>query len=221
MHDRVIEIHDSFSIPLFVVKLEGLTEELKLKDKIEKEFIENIYDHSECCPSRDYEHEPWLIAQTNPNLHEKIEFAAFKMEMIKAVSCISRDLMKYDKNYLVDVTGMWGCKQRPKASLHLHSHHNNIFSGVFYPEEDNDFPHIRFKKPFNSEFLPTVSEANIYNSGFYFGAKPSKDNLIIFPSWLEHEVPANFSNKDRLSISFNAMLRGKFQDEISYQSAHF
>jgi len=203
MHDRVIEIHDSFAIPLFVVKLEGLTEELKLKDKLEKAFIENIYDHSKCCPSRDHKHEPWIIEQTNPNLHEKIEFAAFKMEMIKAVSCISRDLMKYDKNYLVDVTGMWGCKQRPKASLHLHSHHNNIFSGVFYPEEDNDFPHIRFKKPFNSEFLPTVSEANIYNSGFYFGAKPSKDNLIIFPSWLEHEVPVNFSNKDRLSISYN------------------
>ena len=221
MGDRIIEIHDSFAIPLFIVKLEGLTDELKLKDKLEKEFSENLYDHSICCPDRDYDHEPWLVSQTNPNLHEKVEFATFKMEMIKAVSCISKDLMKYDENYLMDVTGMWGCKQTPKSSLHLHSHHNNIFSGVFYPEENEDFPNIRFRKPFHQEFLPTVSEPNIYNNGFYFGAKPDKDNLLVFPSWLEHEVPVNFSNKDRLSISFNVMLRGKFQDEISYQSAHF
>ena len=40
MTDKVIEIHDSFSVPLFVVKLNGLTDELNLKDKLEKEFVE-------------------------------------------------------------------------------------------------------------------------------------------------------------------------------------
>ena len=29
--------------------------------------------------------------------------------------------------------------------------------------------------------------------------------LIIFPAWLSHGVPANRSNRDRISVSFNIM----------------
>ena len=45
-----------------------------------------------------------------------------------------------------------------------------------------------------------------------------KNTLLIFPSWLNHKVGINNSDKDRLSISFNVMLRGRYEHITSLQS---
>jgi uncharacterized protein (TIGR02466 family) len=37
---------------------------------------------------------------------------------------------------------------------------------------------------------------------FYF-LKPQVGQIVLFESWLRHEVPANKSTKDRISVSFN------------------
>ena len=46
-----------------------------------------------------------------------------------------------------------------------------------------------------------------------------KDKLIIFPSWLTHFVPTNKTKINRISISFNVMLRGTVGDSNVLQSA--
>jgi uncharacterized protein (TIGR02466 family) len=33
--------------------------------------------------------------------------------------------------------------------------------------------------------------------------QPQEGHLVLFESWLRHEVPANQSDKERISISFN------------------
>ena len=46
--------------------------------------------------------------------------------------------------------------------------------------------------------------------------KPIENRLIIFPSWLQHYVHSVNSNKNRTSISFNIMLKGKDFEKTNY-----
>ena len=188
----------------------GITDDLKIKDLLEKELSEN----------KKREVGPWSVEQTNANLHKKKEFEPFCRVISAKMYSISKDIMEYDENYFMDITAMWGNRQPKGAFFRMHSHHNNIFSGVFYPDENKDFPKISFHRPFRSDFAPTVSKSNTYNGGLS-GMECKKDLLIIFPSWLNHNIPVNTSDKDRLSISFNVMFRGIFGETTSNQSTLF
>ena len=50
-----------------------------------------------------------------------------------------------------------------------------------------------------------VVEYNGFNSESW-RITPAENNLIIFPSWLEHFTNPNESGEDRISISFNIEL---------------
>ena len=36
--------------------------------------------------------------------------------------------------------------------------------------------------------------------------RPEEGRMYVFPSWLEHGVEANQSDRDRVSISFNVLI---------------
>lgn len=104
-----------------------------------------------------------------------------------------------------DISGM-GITQswvsiKDTAQRHLaHTHPNSLISGVFYfddsetpitfTEEDKDF--LMVKR--NPEIAP-------YNQ---YHVHPMKYGVILFPSWLEHEVTVNNDVK-RSSLSFNSV----------------
>ena len=137
-----------------------------------------------------------------------------------SVSNISEKIMEFDQGYSTEITSMWGNRQSHLAHFRRHTHHNSLFSGVFYPDENKEFPPITFYRPFYTDFAPTVSKSNRYNGGTSRMVS-KKDHLIVFPSWLPHDIPVNSSKQDRLSISFNVMMRGKYQEDRTNQSTIF
>ena len=210
-----IQTHDIFKIPVFVTYLEGITDALQLMELLKKEFENNKFkEHLDKVPINQ-----WNIKQTRSNLHKKKEFEPFCRAISDVVHSISMDIMEYEE-YFVDITAMWGNRQSKGASFRTHTHHNNVFSGVFYPHEDKEFPPITFEKPFRNDFAPTVAKSNSYNGGISkFPCK--KDCLIVFPAWMLHNIPTNVCDKDRYSISFNVMLRGTFGFVNANQSTLF
>ena len=104
---------------------------------------------------------------------------------------------------------MWGNIQRPNTHFRRHSHYNNMFSGVFYLNENENFPNIMFWRPEEQSVDPKKVEFNPFNQGSYF-QETKKDTLIMFPAWLQHSVDLNETDKDRINISFNVMLRGDY-----------
>ena len=67
---------------------------------------------------------------------------------------------------------------------------------------------------------PQQKRYTIYNSTRH--SLPARVNrMILFPSWLSHFVPINYSKSDRISIAFNAMLKGKVGEPTNFQSANF
>ena len=211
-----IQTHDIFKIPVFVTYLSGITDALQLMELLKKEFENNKFkEHLDKVPINQ-----WNIKQTRSNLHKKKEFEPFCRVISDVVHSVIKDIMEYDENYFVDFTAMWGNRQSKGTFFRSHAHPNNVFGGVFYPNEGKDFPPITFERPFRNDFAPTVAKSNTYNGGISkFPCK--KDNLIVFPAWLEHNIPVNPSDEDRYSISFNIMLRGIFGWAGSNQSTLF
>ena len=44
-----------------------------------------------------------------------------------------------------------------------------------------------------------------YDSKTHFKIFPQENMLLMFPSWLEHDVEPNKSKKERIAISFNIL----------------
>ena len=197
--------------------MDGISDELGLERIVRDNIIE--FDISR-------EHLPWqspdiVPLQTKEDLYTLEELNPL-MELIGEASYnVAVQSFKYDPTYTVNFTSVWGNIQRQGNVMHEHSHSNNIFSGVFYINANEKHPPLQIHKPdYGVGFSPTVIEENPINNGAVY-YRPSKDSLIIFPSYLRHSVSTNIIEEDRISIAFNIMLRGRFDNPSSNQSVVF
>ena len=81
-------------------------------------------------------------------------------------------------------------------SGHIHPH--SILSGTLYIEVPNGSGAIRFEDP----RLPLMMTAPT-RSDMFVTVEPKPGLLLMWESWLRHEVLAGTGRGDRLSISFN------------------
>lgn len=110
----------------------------------------------------------------------------------------------------LNITSSWVAFTGDNQAHHIHSHPNSFLSGVFYLSTDNDS--IIFRNP-HASLLNTwdiYSEKPITNFIAQTWELPVEDmTLLIFPSWLEHEV--NFrppKESLRISLAFNTFPSG-------------
>lgn len=93
----------------------------------------------------------------------------------------------------------------PGASNRIHVHPNSHLSGVYYvslkaPEcgsiffRDPRTAATMLRPPITKETHFTASEVRM---------RPEEGRMYVFPSWLEHGVEPNQSDRDRVSMSFN------------------
>jgi uncharacterized protein (TIGR02466 family) len=194
----MIEVHPIFQTPIFVYDLKGMTDAHGLDTYVKK-----------CCDETPGKFGSREVVQSRYDLNKDVRVAPLRQAIQDITTTIARDVYKYSPSYVVEITSMWGNIQRPGAMFRSHVHHNNIFSGVFYLNEDADFPPITFWRPVETTLDPRKVDYNIFNQGSF--ARPvRKDHLIIFPAWLHHSVDINNTTKDRLGVSFNVMLRGDY-----------
>lgn len=218
MSEIVNPINSLFAVPVFGIEYSGISDSLGL---------ENIV--SELCNENDkkdprYSRESWQIRQTGGAIHKDKRLEPLCERIVSTVNDISSNVIKYDPNYEVEIVSMWGNIQGPGASLHKHAHHNSVFAGAIYvneiDDEDGKFPAIQFSRPWKTQFKPSITEDNIYNFAEAW-ITIKKDLVVIFPAWLEHQVERNLTDKNRFSIAFNIMLRGRFGDENDLESVLF
>ena len=153
-----------------------------------------------------------LIIQTPDNLFIDIPKFANSIGIITEKICENLNY-KYEN---IEMTGMWANKL-VKGEVHPpHTHSNNIFSGVYYLEGGSQ---IQFfdPRPQASVLHPNLKYSNFDNSGM-IGFNSSKGYGLIFPSWLQHWV--NTTDKTRISISWNILLRGDYGQPNTLQNSH-
>lgn len=86
---------------------------------------------------------------------------------------------------------------------HIHPH--SAISGTYYVDVPKGASALKFEDPRLVMMMaapPKKKTAPRESQPFIYVA-PKAGELILFESWLRHEVPPNAARKDRISISFN------------------
>lgn len=92
----------------------------------------------------------------------------------------------------------WTNVNAPGSRNVMHSHEKSHFSCVYYLESTNTGA-LRLVNPAN--LLASCNPLAAFTRDFTL--HPVDGDLILWPSWVPHEVEPNFSNKNRINITFD------------------
>jgi len=88
-----------------------------------------------------------------------------------------------------------------------HIHPNAVLAGVYYINVPKNSGTINFKHPSNNvieyDWEPHLMEKYTPHNSPAWNVTPKENKLLLFPGWLPHLVTPNFSQEERISISFN------------------
>jgi uncharacterized protein (TIGR02466 family) len=105
----------------------------------------------------------------------------------------------------IRMTDCWVNIMPPSAAHSLHLHPLSFVSGTYYVATPKGCPGLKFEDPRLDRFmaapprLPGARKAN--RAHVTYPAQAGQ--LILFESWLRHEVAQNRVDAERISISFN------------------
>ena len=153
---------------------------------------------------------------TEDDLHTISYFAKFRDEILNVNKTYMDDLkFKYDK---LEITGMWANKLQFGAAHPPHTHSNNFLSGVYYLKASGKTAPIQFFDPrAQANVLRPRNEPTWDNSSMLqFNSVTGMG--FIFPAWLMHWVPP--TQEERISISWNIIVRGNYGEANTLQNAY-
>ncbi len=94
----------------------------------------------------------------------------------------------------------------PTDVIHtMHIHPLSVISGTYYLQTPKNCSAIKFEDPRLDAFMaspPRKVDAKVHNQRNHSIA-PQEGHVVLFESWMRHEVPKNNADSERISISFN------------------
>lgn len=129
-----------------------------------------------------------------------IEFIHDTMQHIKKFLSASEKLPFHVDTCWFNINGLGA-----RNTVHIHG--NSYFSGVYYIDVPEGSGDIEFKDP-NSYLRAAHSfeyERSDVKNSLQLTYSPVSGRLLIFPSYLPHEVLENHSQSERISVSFNVV----------------
>ena len=157
------------------------------------------------------------IHQTQDDLHKVHVFKPLIDELVLIHDSIIRKLeYEYDK---IEITNMWSNHLYNGDSHPPHTHSNNLFSGVYYLYCGVDTSPIQFFDPRvqSSILVPRRKNNNWHNSSM-LQFDSINGSGFIFPSWMQHWVPP--THHERISVSWNILVRGHYGEPKTFQNAY-
>ncbi|WP_210485039.1 TIGR02466 family protein [Microvirga antarctica] len=130
-------------------------------------------------------------------------------ELVKAlnshVSAFAKEV-EYDlKGRKLVLDSLW-INILPPGGVHTsHIHPHSVVSGTYYVTVPEGAGALKFEDPrlgFMMASPPRKAKARPENRQFAY-MKPKPGTVLLWESWLRHEVPVNEAESERISISFN------------------
>jgi len=132
-------------------------------------------------------------------------FAALAREIDRHVARFARALQLALGSRKLAMTDCWVNIMGRGAVHGLHLHPLSTLSGVYYVALPRGAPGLKFEDPRLERFMaapPRTRTARRMNRHWVtITARPGQ--LVLFESWLRHEVLAHHEVRERVSISFN------------------
>ncbi len=91
----------------------------------------------------------------------------------------------------------------PRGGSHTsHIHTNAVISGTYYVNAPPGASPIVFEDPRHAMMMAAPPR----KAGIYESRMPKAGTLMLWESWLRHEVPMNQAETERISVSFNCVI---------------
>ena len=156
------------------------------------------------------------IHQTQDDLHKQQVFKPLVDELTLIHDSIIRKLeYEYDK---IEITNMWSNHLYKGESHPPHTHSNNLFSGVYYLCGVIAAPIQFFDPRVQSSILVPRRKNNNWHNSSMLQFNSVNGSGFIFPAWLQHWVPA--THHERISVSWNVLVRGYYGESQTFQNAY-
>jgi uncharacterized protein (TIGR02466 family) len=150
------------------------------------------------------------LIHTDIRVLDRPELASLNADILEHVNFYAKDVLAY-RDIEIELTQSWINVAVPGQHHHLHRHTNSIISGTYYPFGVDNCP-IVFHNPNMFQFVPNVDESNqnpvSMISKNCINVTPNSSELMLWLSPMIHSVKKNESENNRVSLSFNAMIRG-------------
>ncbi|WP_404425740.1 TIGR02466 family protein [Nibricoccus sp. IMCC34717] len=144
-------------------------------------------------------------ASLNALHHFSSSFTDLEKKIRRHVLAYARELHFDLKGRTVQMTDCWVNIMPPTAAHGLHLHPLAFISGTYYVRTPVGCPGLKFEDPRLDRFMaapPRRTDAPAeHRTHCTYPAEAG--NVVLFESWLRHEVPANRVDAERISISFN------------------
>jgi uncharacterized protein (TIGR02466 family) len=132
-------------------------------------------------------------------------FGALKTKLDKHAAAFARDLALDLGAGRLKLDSLWVNVLKPGAAHTGHIHPHSVLSGTVYVAtppgasalklEDPRLPLMMAAPPREAD-APETAKTFVY-------LQPEPGTVLMWESWLRHEVPANAAKRERISVSFN------------------
>jgi uncharacterized protein (TIGR02466 family) len=137
-------------------------------------------------------------------------------EISSTFMTLQKNIDRHVKNYAkalhwdvdpkcLKMVSFWINIMPPKAAHSFHIHPLSVISGTYYVKTPKNCSAITFEDPRLDSFMACPprtpkAPASLQN---HYKVDPKAGQVVLFESWLRHEVPTNTTNDSRISVSFN------------------
>jgi len=133
------------------------------------------------------------------------EFRELQDHLDTHVSAFIRDLDFDLGGRPLELDSIWINILEPGGAHTAHIHPHSVISGTYYVDIPDGAGAIRFEDPRLAMMMaapPRKARARAENRTFT-SIQPRPGMVLLWESWLRHEVPQNDGREPRISISFN------------------
>ena len=143
---------------------------------------------------------------SHDRLHEfSGPFGALEKALAPHVKSFAKTLGYDMRGRRLQMSDCWVNMMAGPVSHGLHLHPLSFISGTYYVQVPRGSAPIKFEDPRLDRLMaaPPKRADLPPREQNHFSVAPKAGRVVLFESWLRHEVPPSFTSRARISVSFN------------------
>lgn len=176
----------------------------QLSKKLNKDLLDEVYKLQEIdSDGKSWSAKNYVGGYTSygsmDNLHKfSSTFADLEKIIDKHVRTYIKSLkFEFTARPQIWMNSCWANVMPAMAHHSSHIHPLSFISGTYYLKVPKQASSIKFEDPRLVAFMGSPQRSS------HFEIQPREGQIVLFESWLRHEVPAHTGKQERISISFN------------------
>jgi uncharacterized protein (TIGR02466 family) len=143
---------------------------------------------------------------------EASEMQRLKAAVIEHINVFARKVISAHPKHAFYITQSWFAFTQPGQSHFRHRHANSLVSGTLYIYAKKEVDSICFYRDTPAQLIVNDEHCSAYSSRMH-RVNVDVGDLILFPSTLLHEVEPTRGGHIRVSLAFNAFVKGELGSE--------